>query len=575
MRTRGKVLVLGQDTLSFLAVIRSLGRFGLEVHVAWCPLDSPALASRYVNHIHHIAPYREESLEWLADFRRLLQQHRFDLVLPTTDDSLLPLQKHRAELEPLARLCLLRDYAYAVCSNKDATYELAVRLDVPLPRQRVAQSAREALEFAGEFGYPVVLKPKRSAVEKVPNVRQKVQKAWSREELVARGASMTADGEILLQQNVVGCGVGVEVLCKNGRVLTAFQHERVHEPMMGGGSSYRKSVRLDESMLSATRRLMEALEYTGVAMVEYKYNRENGNWVLIEINPRFWGSLPLSIAAGLDFPRYLYEMIVEGREEFPSRYRVNLFSRHWSSDMQWFLANLRADRSNPALQSKSLWAVLAELGNVVTLRERSDTFKLDDRAPAWLDVSHFLGEKAFKVVQRTRLHRRREERRLLSLYGRASRIIVLCYGNICRSPFAARLLEAGSGKAVSSAGTYPREGRGSPPSAIEAAREFGVDLARHRSTILSREEAAAAELILVFDRANWLSVRALCPEAMPRVAYLGAADPAGSLEIDDPFGQGVENFSACYGRIHGLIARLTSGAIPSLVQKRTPQQFVT
>jgi hypothetical protein len=49
----GRVLVLGSDTRSFLAVVRSLGRAGLEVHVAWCPLQSASLRSRYIAAIHH------------------------------------------------------------------------------------------------------------------------------------------------------------------------------------------------------------------------------------------------------------------------------------------------------------------------------------------------------------------------------------------------------------------------------------------------------------------------------------------------------------------------------------------
>jgi len=48
-------------------------------------------------------------------------------------------------------------------------------------------------------------------------------------------------------------------------------------------------------------------------MVEFKHSRRTGAWALMEINSRFWGSLPLSLAAGVDFPRYLYEMVCEGR----------------------------------------------------------------------------------------------------------------------------------------------------------------------------------------------------------------------------------------------------------------------
>jgi hypothetical protein len=61
-------------------------------------------------------------------------------------------------------------------------------------------------------------------------------------------------------------------------------------------------------------------------------------------------------------------MLLEGRTEFPKAYRHGMFSRNWSKDMQWFLANLRADRSNPMLQSRPVWSVMLEAGNVLLMR---------------------------------------------------------------------------------------------------------------------------------------------------------------------------------------------------------------
>src|SRR5439155_2761023 len=95
-----------------------------------------------------------------------------------------------------------------------------------------------------------------------------------------------------------GEGLGVSLLASEGKVLVAFQHRREHEPLLGGGSTYRSSVPLDRRLLDACSRLVADLRYTGVAMVEFKVDSESGRWVLIEMNGRFWGSLPLALAAG-------------------------------------------------------------------------------------------------------------------------------------------------------------------------------------------------------------------------------------------------------------------------------------
>src|SRR5690606_7674135 len=112
-----------------------------------------------------------------------------------------------------------------------------------------------------------------------------------------------------------------------------FQHIRVHEPLTGGGSSYRKSTSIHPELFDASQKLIQALKYTGVAMVEFKWDVASNTWVFIELNARFWGSLPLAVAAGADFPYFLYEMIVNGKKEFTARYTTGLYCRNFTSDL--------------------------------------------------------------------------------------------------------------------------------------------------------------------------------------------------------------------------------------------------
>ena len=181
--------------------------------------------------------------------------------------------------------------------------------------------------------------------------------------------------------------MGVEVLYREGEVLAAFQHERVHEPMSGGCSTYRKSLALLPELMDAARKLMRAMQYTGVGMVEFKVNPADGSWILIEINGRFWGSLPLSVAAGADFPRYLFEMLVCGRRDSPQQYRWRLRAQ-LDARPRWIARNFLTDRSDPTLVSKPLWQVLAEFCNLP--REHSDPLTIDDPAAAWQEVRQVL-----------------------------------------------------------------------------------------------------------------------------------------------------------------------------------------
>ena len=125
-------------------------------------------------------------------------------------------------------------------------------------------------------------------------------------------------------------------------------------------------------------------------MVEFKVNFDSKRWVLMEINGRFWGSLPLAVLAGADFPRFLYEMLVKGRRSFPSSFRVGLYARNMLADIGWMRANLRADRRDPLLMTRPLPTVAGEFVRLLTGRERWDTLTLDDPHPAAVRGRHDL-----------------------------------------------------------------------------------------------------------------------------------------------------------------------------------------
>jgi protein-tyrosine-phosphatase/predicted ATP-grasp superfamily ATP-dependent carboligase len=557
----GRVLVLGEDTRAFLAVIRSLGRAGLDVHTAWCPLSSPALRSRYVGYAHRVAEYRVDDDQWLDDMRALMQREKFDLVLPCTDGSILPLQLHRDQLEPSGRIWLLPDDVYRTCASKAQTHALATSLGIPVAQQRAVNTIEEAGAAAARFNYPVVLKPETSATAANPLVRRSVRQARDALELRSLAASMLEAGSVLVEEHVTGRGVGVEFLSRDGEVLTAFQHERVHEPLTGGGSSYRKSVPLDAGMYEATKRITAALRYTGVGMVEFKRNDRTGAWILIEINARFWGSLPLSIAAGLDFPRYLYELLVRGETRVPASYRTNLYCRHWTSDMRWLVANARADRRDSLLMTRPLRAVAAEALNVLALRERSDTFQISDPAPAVHDLAAVLHDVSFAIGKRLGPWRAWKRKRAVARFRRARSVVFVCHGNICRSPFAARLLgRTAKDLHVTSAGCHPKTGRPSPENAIRAAASFGVDLEDHRSTVLSDALAEQADVIFIFDERNQRELAKRFKGIEAKVHFFGSLDPEHELEIADPYGGSMERFLSCYARIERIVRAVCSTA---------------
>ena len=117
----------------------------------------------------------------------------------------------------------------------------------------------------------------------------------------------------LVQEVVPGEGIAIFALFDSGKPIVTFAHRRIIEkPPWGGVSVVSESTAPHPDALCFARMLLEELRWHGVAMVEFKLNA-HGVPCLMEINPRFWGSLELAIRAGVDFP-YLAFQLANGEQ---------------------------------------------------------------------------------------------------------------------------------------------------------------------------------------------------------------------------------------------------------------------
>jgi protein-tyrosine-phosphatase len=151
-------------------------------------------------------------------------------------------------------------------------------------------------------------------------------------------------------------------------------------------------------------------------------------------------------------------------------------------------------------------------------------------------------------------------------------IMFVCMGNICRSPFAEKLmkkiLEERGMEAirVSSSGLIVKEPTPSPGGAIEAGKSFGVDLTGHISTQLTSEMVDNSDMILAMEPWQWEELKELYPDKTNKIFLLslfedsngGNINPYLKYNITDPYGRGVSQFVACYNRIENCLIGILS-----------------
>ena len=388
----GRVLVFGDDMRIFLAVVRSLGRSGKEVHAVPLNWHAPALRSRYITAIHHVPRYSDDPAGWLAAVRGLLQQHDFDLVVPCCDDrSILPFHRHRAEFANL-RVAIPAADAMDLLFDKAQTRALCIKLGIPVTRAAPLGPADTARDLVERFGLPLVIKTARSYSFDHLDITGKVYIVESEAELERLLATTVTDRErYLVEEYFEGSGVGVSVLADRGRILNAFQHRRLREGR-GGSSSHRISEAINPDLLAACEKIAETTALTGVCMFEFRFNLETRRWILIETNARFWGSLPLPISLGMDFPRYLYDLFVHQKVHPQISYRMGVTSRNVTLDGLNLIADFkRLKRGELGAWLGAVASFLTQPVRWVSGHERSDSFVWDDLRPAFSECAQLGG----------------------------------------------------------------------------------------------------------------------------------------------------------------------------------------
>lgn len=343
------VLVLDGSERSALATVRSLGRRGIPVHVGECFPRSLATYSRYcTGSVVYADPY-ENRRAFVEDLRRIVAERDYEMVFAAQEETTIPLSMHKETFERATTVPYPDWNRMELTVDKRRTFEIAEEIGVPTPKTYCPERPEALADLEGELEFPLVVKPnsKTTWVDERPIVLKVTEENYvdDFDEMVDVATDIyDALGEMpLVQEYIPGVGFGVEVLCDDGTTEAMFMHRRLREyPITGGASTYRESV-YEPVMKGPAVDLMEALRWTGVAMVEFRLDDRDGEPKLMEVNGRFWGSLPLAVAAGVDFPYLLYQLY-RGESIPVTDYETGVRSR-WllPGDLLWLLSSLKDD----------------------------------------------------------------------------------------------------------------------------------------------------------------------------------------------------------------------------------------
>ncbi|MFB3789246.1 MAG: dual specificity protein phosphatase family protein [bacterium] len=353
------VLVTDGSYKHTLGAIRSLAQSGFHVEAVTSP-HCLSSWSRYLSKATY--PQADFTDERFDAFVQCLRENRVDVLLPVGARSVRLVSRRREALPQQVRIAIPGDEAIQLCLDKDATNCFAAGLGLHVPRTWVYHNLDELEANSSATSFPVIIKG-ISEIDKhpplyCPNAGQLMDKVavWR------KGLTSASLPFPILQEYVTGAGEGFFALYQNGVCKRVFMHRRIREyPPSGGASCCAESI-YEHDLFEAGKKLLDSLAWHGVAMVEFKRDSATGQLFLMEINPKYWGSLDLALACGVPFPALHVRMAMGEEISYSDHYAMGL-KYHWPlvGDIQHVVEKPRAflpvllDCINPGVRSNIRW----------------------------------------------------------------------------------------------------------------------------------------------------------------------------------------------------------------------------
>jgi len=388
---RSRALVPTGNDASAYTCVRSLADNGVGSVVASEKSNPPAAASRYCDEFVALPDPREGLLAYRDGLLEVAAREDVETVVPIRCEDGYLLSRYRDAFEEHVSLVVppmpVLDRVYDRLALADAAEAAGVPVPETRPlsagadwdRDRIVKSRYNVLTDASLADF----EPKDVDVVKDLHhleADERVDAAAVREEM---------GHEPIVQEFVERDGEYMFAgLCEDGEVVASFQHHQVRgNSYTGGGGVYRRSM-YDPEMEAVAADLLAELEFHGLACIEYMREADTGDYVLTEINPRMWQSLPSTVHAGADFPWYYWQAAHGRTDAIDDDYEMGV-GTHFLHGEAGHLASVLTDDS-PNVPQPSLagtaWTILASMA----AEPHFDYLKADDPGPFLAGVRNVL-----------------------------------------------------------------------------------------------------------------------------------------------------------------------------------------
>lgn len=314
-------------------IARSLGQKG--IHVFSSDFVSPAMtfASRYSRgHFLYPSPFREQEA-FIDCLIENIVKLKAEVLIPAFEETFL-IAKYKDKLSKHVKL-VIPDYSQILTAhNKNKWEPIARKMGIPTPMNFPAIKLQNESHLVKELRFPVFVKPKQGGGGW--GITQVNSAAELNKLLDFPTYSGCSWDRFFIQEKINGANYCVAMLFRQGEYRAKVTYKQLRNyPINTGQATYRISIR-NKSAEDLFQKLLENLNWHGICQADFIVCKNSQRPYLIDVNPRFWGSVAQGIASGVDFPFLIYKIAVDGDIDSIRFFREGVKSRWIGGDLRAF-----------------------------------------------------------------------------------------------------------------------------------------------------------------------------------------------------------------------------------------------
>lgn len=316
-------------------IVRSLGQKGINVVTSDSHKNAMSFASKYSKeHFVYPSPFNNNQSDFIDCIINEIQKHKARVLMPVLEETYL-ISKYKKELLQHTAL-VVPDYEQILLAhNKDKWEKIAGKLNICTPRSYYIDDLKNGRPVLKHLPYPLLIKPKQGGggwgINQI-NSPNELERFLIKDSYLERPWE-----QFYVQEKIDGDTTCVAMLLNNGELRAKVTYKQLREyPIKCGQATLRISVNSPHAE-EKLQLLLEHLRWHGVCQADFIIEKKTGIPYLVDLNPRFWGSLIQGIASGVDFPHLYYQIALEGDVKPVLQFKTDVMTRWIGGDMRAFV----------------------------------------------------------------------------------------------------------------------------------------------------------------------------------------------------------------------------------------------